>query len=102
MVISAWQQPHLNIRRDEEESSNKIQLAVIKTRHETIWISGDARKPRTAGFGFDFQIKDGLWGLCATTVSNKADCMVGSCFDGFLCTTGCGYTTRTNVNAITW
>ncbi|KAK3900682.1 hypothetical protein C8A05DRAFT_45520 [Staphylotrichum tortipilum] len=34
---------------------------VIATRLQTIYLSGDARRIRTAGFGFDFVIDSGLW-----------------------------------------
>jgi len=80
----------------------EIGVAVVPTVLRTIYLSGDARRPRTADLGFVFAIESGLWGLCRTPVENAIDCMVGTCVDNFLCSKGCGFTDRTTLPTVRW
>jgi hypothetical protein len=75
----------------------RIGMAVVPTHVRTIYLTGDPRRARTADLGFDFQINypSGLWAPCPTTVLEPNDCMVGSCYDDFLCSEGCGNTAGT-------
>ncbi|KAH6623830.1 hypothetical protein F5144DRAFT_606288 [Chaetomium tenue] len=72
-----------------------FQIAVLSTRLDTIYLSGNPRKSRTADFGFNFRIHGGVWAPCPVTVTDPADCMVGSCVDNLLCPDGCGFTDGT-------
>ncbi|KAK4153341.1 hypothetical protein C8A00DRAFT_33894 [Chaetomidium leptoderma] len=94
MALLDRQEPDHNVT-SAAVGNRAFQIAVISTRLSTIYSSGDARKMRTADLGFDFQIDGGLWALCPTTAAAVQDCLVGACFDKFLCSKGCGYTDRT-------
>ena len=72
-----------------------FQIAVLSTRLDTIYLSGNPRKSRTADFGFNFRIHGGVWAPCPITVTDPAECMVGSCVDNLLCPDGCGFTDGT-------
>ena len=74
------------------------------TRFSTIFSTGDASKPRSADSGFEARVDllNGVWGFCATTDTDAADCgMPGSCFDSFSCSKGCGFT-NAPLSTLTW
>jgi hypothetical protein len=102
MALSGRQEPRHPVTKFARQDGPAIQIAVITSRLDTIYLSGDPRRRQTANFGFDYQIKNGLWALCPTTVAEKDDCMVGSCFDSLLCSTGCGFPDRSSLSTISW
>ncbi|KAL2114940.1 hypothetical protein VTJ04DRAFT_10603 [Mycothermus thermophilus] len=75
--------------------------AVAPFTFETIWVSGDPRRSRTAGFGMNFQVDDGLFAPCPTAATDVQRCLVAGCVDTFLCSEGCGQMDRTDLTIIT-
>ncbi|KAH6847061.1 hypothetical protein B0I37DRAFT_374197 [Chaetomium sp. MPI-CAGE-AT-0009] len=96
LVLSERQEPHRHVTTATLDQ-RAIGLAVISTRLETIYLSGNPRKSRTADFGFDFRIYNmEVWAPCPVTVGDAGrECMVGSCVDNLLCPDGCGFTDGT-------
>lgn len=81
-----------------------LSAAVLVPELATIYSTGDVTKRKTAGFGFNFQVeyRQSLWGFCPETIVALEDCLVGSCFDNFACTKGCGRTTETDFSTVSW
>jgi hypothetical protein len=111
LLSSVGQTTALAVLGGREPSSNgttagpdkrAMGIAAISTRLKTIYLSGDERKRRTAELGFDYRVEGGLWALCPTTVAAVSDCLVGACYDKFICSTGCGYPDRTSLGTINW
>lgn len=102
LALSSREGLDQNVTRAMLDKRAEIGMAVVPTVLRTIFISGDARRPRTADLGFVFAIESGLWALCPTTVENPIDCMVGSCVDNFLCSKGCGFTDRNTLPTVRW
>lgn len=102
LALSGRPEPDQHATKAAVIDKRSMRIAVIATRLQTIFRSGDARRARTADFGFDFRIEAGLWGLCATTVVDAAECMAGMCVDNNLCSTGCGFTDSTTMATLTW
>jgi hypothetical protein len=90
--------------RDVDVDKRALSAAVLVPSLETIYSTGDVTKRKTAGFGFNFQIDYGqrLWGFCPVEVEKLEDCLTGSCFDDFACSTGCGHVGQSAFSTITW
>jgi hypothetical protein len=101
LVLSGWQEPDHNITAAAPDKRS-VGLNIVSTRLDTIYLSGDPRKSRTADFGFHFRIIGRLWAPCPVAEVNPDDCMVGVCVDNFLCSTGCGFPDETSLSTISW
>lgn len=102
VALLGWHEAGQNVTRAAAVEKRLFKAEVVATRLQTIYLSGDARRIRTAGFGFDFVIDSGLWALCATTVGDPSDSMVGSCVDCSQCSKGCGFTDRSTLPTVSW
>ena len=74
------------------------------TRFSTVFSSGDRSRIRTADSGFDWKVDvlNGVWGLCAATDVEVADCgLAGICVDSFSCSKGCGFI-NAPLSTLTW
>ncbi|KAK3291857.1 uncharacterized protein B0H64DRAFT_241891 [Chaetomium fimeti] len=94
LVLSRWQEPHSNVTTATLDPRS-FGIAVLSSRLNTIYLSGDPRKSRTADFGFDFRIYGQVWAPCPVTIADARECMVESCVDNLLCPDGCGFTDGT-------
>ncbi len=66
---------------------------------------GDANDPWFAPEGFDcrFDVPNGIWGFCPTSVINARDCgLAGACVDSNNCKSGCGNTDGTDIQTHFW
>ncbi|KAL2268207.1 hypothetical protein VTJ83DRAFT_3053 [Remersonia thermophila] len=107
-LFGGWHEPAQNTTTKagdlERRVPGEMNAMFVTTAFETIWLNGDPRRPRTAGFGMDFRVYEraGVWAPCPTTVARADMCnMVGYCVDTYLCSTGCGNPSATDVKSIT-
>jgi hypothetical protein len=91
LVLSERQEPHHRVTTATLDQRT-LGIAVLSSRLNTIYLSGNPRKSRTADFGFEFRIHGGVWAPCPVTVTDARECVVGACVDNLLCPGGCGFT----------
>lgn len=98
--------PEINVLVGSPSEPGEL-LRRITTEMSTCgYKDGNPSSIRTANSGYDcrFDVVNGLWGFCPTTVIAATDCgLAGYCVDNYQCSGGCGSLSgQDDITTFTW